>query len=1193
MKKNSILKTLFQRIAFLTMIFASTLNAKDIYVAKTGNDSNPGTAAQPFKTIAKASSIAQAGDVIIIGEGTYEETIKPARSGVAGRPITYIAKQGDKVIISAMQALSGWQKDRGAIYKTKVNWDLGQENFVMNGNNAMDLARWPNNTDGDVFTLNSKRNDGGSGANVVNGAYLTSSQIPNINWKGGSVFFYGDKPGSGWIAWKAFITSSTAGRVNFTLDKNPSWIRTFHAPADKGDFYLEGVKGALDYQNEWWFDSSTKELFVQIPNGGAPANGVISMRRRTVTVDLAGRSYIHIKNLAVFGGSINMPNNTGNNLIYGVSSFYGNHTLGVQKGFSANKQSILLEGNNNVVEKCEVAFGAANGIKVSGNNNKILNSRIHDFNYIGSYDAPINARGGRNTTFKGNTIFRAGRDGVQFFNNSSEFAYNDVYRANLINDDCALIYTVGGPHNGEIHHNWFHDNESRGRLRKAAAIYLDNDAEAFSVHHNVVWNIEWTGVQINWNGKDIDIFNNTLVKTQGGAMGAWHKAGTAFSNVKVWNNIADVETVDDPTTQEDEGTFERDADKQNNVITKSGFLNYNNNKFNLTAGSPAVNAGRQISGITNGYVGAAPDAGAYEYGGENWVPGIDWNPNLGPTGQGCYGLPGESCTVEPSKPVVSFSTPANNAQFDPGSSIEVEVNATDADGTIAYVELFINDEFVRRENLAPYEWGKATQNDPKLKNLAVGDYTLKAVAYDNDGKNSETTINVKVSNSDPQYGDKVNFVNAPTTIAPSTTYTFDVNYEASADREIVVEFWSATNWIAQENIIVSKGTGVKPITVNLPNPPQPGTGYVYKLHIRPVGTNWQNAIDRDQVNNVTVQQPYADKVSFSGASASIVQANSYTFNINYEASANREIVVEFWSATSWIAQADVTVSQGTGVKPVTVNLPNLPNPGNGYIYKTHIRPVGTTWRDALDTDQVSGVVVNSLNTQIIPDGTYFITSSVNDQRLLSRALENHSAVMINPGNYDDQKWEFKHLSDDVYTIKNIGTGRYLEVPYAACGDGTNVATWLNAADAHKQWKVVQNGTGIYGLKPMHCLSTGLDRAAGAQNANVQIWGYSSSNTNQKWKIIEDHTSSKAATTREIASLSDDLFIYPNPVVEVLHIKNQNAKAEITIFDMLGRKILSRVTNEKNESTSINVSILNDGLYFLTVNGGEPIKFMKE
>ncbi len=706
----------FKVVSMVLLLFSfKHIHAQRIYVSKSGSDANPGTITKPFKTISKASSIAKPGNTIVIGGGTYEETIKPTKSGTAGSPIVYTSKQGEKVIISAMQALSGWRKDKGAIYKVKVNWDLGQENFIMNGSTAMDLARWPNNTDGKPFTLNSLRNDGGSNKNIVNGAYLTSSKIPGINWKGGSVFFYGDKPGAGWIAWKAFITSSSSGRVNFKLDKSPSWIRTFHAPADKGDFYLEGVKGALDYQNEWWFDSATKELFVQLPGGAAPKNGLVQMRKRKIAIDLNNRSYIHITNLAVFGGAIELKKNANNNKLYGVSSFYGNHTQGVFKGFNAGAPSVEVNGRNNSIEKCEIAFNAATGIRLGGNLNVLKNNYIHDFNYLGSYDAPLVARGGTDNKIIGNTIFNGGRDGINYNGNRCEIAYNDVYKSNLIADDCATFYTVGGPQNTEIHHNWFHDSASRGSKRKAAGIYLDNDAEAFSVHHNVVWNVEWTGVQINWNGKNIDIFNNTLVKTKGGAMGAWHKAGTAFSNVKVWNNIADVKKVDDPTTQEDEGTFERDADKQNNIITKVGFTNYQGNNFTLTSSSPAVDTGRIISKITDNFKGKAPDAGAYELGAKNWVAGINWDPSSSPTGQGCYGLPGESC--------------------------------------------------------------------------------------------NETN-------------EMIAFVNPVKIIAPKKAYNFEVKYSAKIKREIVVELWSATSWLGSGSVVVDAGSKTANITVDLTTIPK-------------------------------------------------------------------------------------------------------------------------------------------------------------------------------------------------------------------------------------------------------------------------------------------------------------------------------------------------------------------------------------
>jgi hypothetical protein len=42
------------------------------------------------------------------------------------------------------------------------------------------------------------------------------------------------------------------------------------------------------------------------------------------------------------------------------------------------------------------------------------------------------------------------------------------------------------------------------------------------------------------------------------------------------------------------------------------FTNLATNDFSLQAGSPAVNAGVVIAGVTDGYLGTAPDCGAYE-----------------------------------------------------------------------------------------------------------------------------------------------------------------------------------------------------------------------------------------------------------------------------------------------------------------------------------------------------------------------------------------------------------------------------------------------------------------------------------------------------------------------------------------------------------------------------------------------------
>jgi hypothetical protein len=44
--------------------------------------------------------------------------------------------------------------------------------------------------------------------------------------------------------------------------------------------------------------------------------------------------------------------------------------------------------------------------------------------------------------------------------------------------------------------------------------------------------------------------------------------------------------------------------------------------FRLQPGSPAIDHGQVINGVTDGYQGNAPDAGAYEFNGQDWKAGV-------------------------------------------------------------------------------------------------------------------------------------------------------------------------------------------------------------------------------------------------------------------------------------------------------------------------------------------------------------------------------------------------------------------------------------------------------------------------------------------------------------------------------------------------------------------------------------------
>jgi parallel beta-helix repeat protein len=75
------------------------------YVATTGNDANPGTQAQPWKTIQKVANTVNAGDTVIFSGGTYELSSHAAtvftRSGSASQPITLRSASGQQAIIKS------------------------------------------------------------------------------------------------------------------------------------------------------------------------------------------------------------------------------------------------------------------------------------------------------------------------------------------------------------------------------------------------------------------------------------------------------------------------------------------------------------------------------------------------------------------------------------------------------------------------------------------------------------------------------------------------------------------------------------------------------------------------------------------------------------------------------------------------------------------------------------------------------------------------------------------------------------------------------------------------------------------------------------------------------------------------------------------------------------------------------------
>jgi len=91
-------------------------------------------------------------------------------------------------------------------------------------------------------------------------------------------------------------------------------------------------------------------------------------------------------------------------------------------------------------------------------------------------------------------------------------------------------------------------------------------------------------------------------------------------------------------------------------------------------------------------------------------------------------------------PTVSMTSPANNATYREGNTVMLGANAADSDGSIRKVEFYNGSTKVGEDSTAPYRY--------YWPNIATGNYTVKAVAYDNQNDSTHSaSVNFTVNAS--------------------------------------------------------------------------------------------------------------------------------------------------------------------------------------------------------------------------------------------------------------------------------------------------------------------------------------------------------------------------------------------------------------------------------------------------------------
>ncbi|CAI6049875.1 discoidin domain-containing protein [Cohnella sp. JJ-181] len=581
--------------------------------AATGSLTGNGTTT-PFKTISQCAAVMTGGDTCVIESGTYRETVTPTNTGASGSPIRFEAAAGATVIVSGTEPVSGWSVHSGNIYSANLTWDLGKENqlFVKSGSTVTPLweARWPNISAYNLSGLSAGVAVADSGGlNTITDAALTST---GVNWTGAKIWVRG---GNAYQGMTSQITSynATSGVLNYSSITG-DYAELY--PKAGSTYFLSGLLGALDAPGEWFVDAAAQKVYLWAPGGGAPTN--VEVKKRETAFNLNGKNYIQLAGIQTFAANITM-NGSNNNVLDGVKAdyvYFSNYSQNTTNADQLNG-GISIVGDNNEIKNSTIAYSSGTLVNIDGNNNRVVNNYIHDGSYMASYDPLLKLSSGTGNLISRNKMENSGRYIIYWNRGIAEISYNDISNGMWLSRDGALIYAWGTDlGNSHIHHNLIHDsvhgvttNETR------VGLYFDNFTENVVAHHNVIYNND-VGIQVNTPGNYKLLYNNTVVNNPFGSIGYWGPSDSAYKDelygTRLFNNILT-----------DAVSLTEDVVRGFNTITSDGlnFVNAAGGNFRPSSGSTAINMGSVIPGITDGYVGPAPDAGAYEFGGTDWTAG--------------------------------------------------------------------------------------------------------------------------------------------------------------------------------------------------------------------------------------------------------------------------------------------------------------------------------------------------------------------------------------------------------------------------------------------------------------------------------------------------------------------------------------------------------------------------------------------
>ena len=210
--------------------------------------------------------------------------------------------------------------------------------------------------------------------------------------------------------------------------------------------------------------------------------------------------------------------------------------------------------------------------------------------------------------------------------------------------------------------------------------------------------------------------------------------------------------------------------------------------------------------------------------------------------------------------------------------------------------------------------------------------------------------------------------------------------------------------------------------------------------------------------------------------------------------------------------------------------------------------------------------------EAVPDGLYTVTSALDGNKAVDISGGSHNAVngtniqIWGKNNTSAQRWYIQRGSDGYYTVRNLQSGKAIDVDAAKDTNWANIQAWGSNGTCAQKWRILKNGDNYTFISA--CSGKVLDLAGADTRSGINVQQFEANNSGaQKWKL----------TPVEIVQSGEYVIVSKlsnNKVVDIAGNDRSNG-ANIQIYDYNGTSAqLWKVTYDGKTDT---YTIYNSGV----------------